>query len=172
MGLEGSSASIPTWSACWRLSFLAARVQLKIDAEFPQFTQHFLEVVYPHYLAPTPSMAIARFLPDATEGALDQGFVIPRDTELCSVLGKGEQTSCEYRTAHPVTLWPIDITEAQYFAGKEPVASLDLPDAHKIRAGIRLRLRTTQPGLPFSKLPLERLTPVFTGERCIADAVV
>ena len=35
-------------------AFLAARVQLKIDAEFPRFTQHLLEMVYPHYLAPTP----------------------------------------------------------------------------------------------------------------------
>ena len=38
-------------------AFLAARVQLKIDAEFPRFTQHLLEIVYPHYLAPMPSMA-------------------------------------------------------------------------------------------------------------------
>jgi len=33
--------------------------QLKIDAEFPRFTQALLEIVYPHYLAPTPSMLIA-----------------------------------------------------------------------------------------------------------------
>jgi type VI secretion system protein ImpG len=182
LGLEGFECVDPYVERLLEgFSFLAARVQLKIDAEFPQFTQHLLEVIYPHYLAPTPSMAIARFLPDPTEGALDQGFVIPRDAELRSVLGKGEQTSCEYRTAHPVTLWPIEITEAQYFAGKEPVASLDLPDAHKIRAGIRLRLRTTQAGLPFSKLPLERLTlylqgsdalPVHLYEQLLANVVM
>jgi len=28
-------------------------VQLKLDAEFPRFTQALLEMVYPHYLAPT-----------------------------------------------------------------------------------------------------------------------
>ena len=39
------------------VAFLAARVQLKLDAEFPRFTQALLEIVYPHYLAPTPSMA-------------------------------------------------------------------------------------------------------------------
>ena len=37
------------------VAFLAARVQLKIDAEFPRFTQALLEIVYPHYLAPTPT---------------------------------------------------------------------------------------------------------------------
>src|ERR687883_717551 len=51
-------------------AFLAARVQLKIDAEFPRFTQHLLELVYPHYLAPTPSMAVVQLKPDLTEGNL------------------------------------------------------------------------------------------------------
>src|SRR5215469_10644034 len=45
-------------------SFLSARVQMKIDAEFPRFTQHLMELVYPHYLAPTPSMAIVQLEPD------------------------------------------------------------------------------------------------------------
>ncbi len=42
------------------VAFLAARVQLKLDAEFPRFTQALLEIVYPHYLAPTPSMLVAQ----------------------------------------------------------------------------------------------------------------
>ena len=87
-------------------AFLAARVQLKIDSEFPRFTQHLLEMVYPHYLAPTPSMAMVQFRPDLKEGALAEGFVLPRHTTLRSPSG-GERTSCEYRTAHEVTLWPI-----------------------------------------------------------------
>lgn len=162
-------------------SFLAARVQLKIDAEFPRFTQHLLEIIYPHYLAPTPSMAVVRVEPDSTESALEQGFVLPRDQALFSVLGKGESTPCEYRTAHEVTLWPLEITEAQYFAGKEPVALLDLPDSGKVRAGIRLRLRTTLPGLSFDKLPLERLhlylhgsdsLPMHLYEQILANTVL
>ena len=31
-------------------AFLAARVQLKLDARHPDFTQHLLEMVYPHFL--------------------------------------------------------------------------------------------------------------------------
>jgi hypothetical protein len=44
-------------------SFMAARMQLKLDAEFPRFTGRLLEVIYPNYVAPTPSMAVARFFP-------------------------------------------------------------------------------------------------------------
>lgn len=163
-------------------SFLAARVQLKIDAEFPRFTRHLLEIIYPHYLAPTPSMVVAQFQPDPTEGSLEEGFAIPRDHALFSLLGKGERTVCEYRTAQPVTLWPLEITEAQYFAGKEPVAQLDLPELPKVRAGIRLRLRTTLSGLPFNKLAaLERLAlylhgsdalPMRLYEQLLTNAVV
>src|SRR5687768_13088939 len=87
-------------------AFLAARVQLKIDAEFPRFTENLLQMVYPHYLQPTPSMAVVELRPSQKHGALAEGFVIPRGTALRGNLGKREQTACEYRTAHAVTLWP------------------------------------------------------------------
>ncbi len=51
-------------------AFLAARMQLKLDAEFPRFTQHLFETVYPGYLAPLPSMAVVQFEPDPGEGSL------------------------------------------------------------------------------------------------------
>ena len=54
-------------------AFLAARVQLKLDAEFPRFTQTLLEIVYPHYLAPTPSMAVVQLKPDAEDPGLATG---------------------------------------------------------------------------------------------------
>jgi type VI secretion system protein ImpG len=95
------------------VAFLSARVQLKFDSEFPQFTQSILNTVYPHYLSPTPSMAIVQFQPDMDEGGLAEGFVIPRGTSLFSKLGKTDQTRCEYRTAHDVTLRPIELVEAE-----------------------------------------------------------
>src|SRR5713226_7740070 len=93
------------------VAFLAARVQLKLDAEFPRFTQSLLDVVYPHYLAPTPSMAVVQFEPDPG-GVPAEGFRIARDNILHSVIGPDEQTACEYRTAHDVTLFPIEVARA------------------------------------------------------------
>ena len=49
-------------------AFLAARVHLKIDGEFPRFTEQLLGLVCPHYLGPTPSMAVVQFTPDRTPG--------------------------------------------------------------------------------------------------------
>ncbi|MGH7785010.1 MAG: type VI secretion system baseplate subunit TssF, partial [Candidatus Binatia bacterium] len=36
-------------------AFLAARIGLKLDDELPEVTESFLNVLYPHYLAPIPS---------------------------------------------------------------------------------------------------------------------
>ncbi len=143
-------------------AFLAARVQVRIDAEFPRFTQHLLEMVYPHYLAPTPSMAMVQFRPDLTEGALADGFTVPRHTVMRSLLGKGDQTPCEYRTAHDVTLWPLEIVEAEYFLAGREAAALDALGLKGAKAGIRIRLRTTA-GLEFKGIALDRLPLFLTG---------
>ena len=93
-------------------AFLAARVQLKLDAEFPRFTQHLLEMVYPHYLAPTPSMAVVQLQPNLREGALADGFVVPRGTVLRSRLGK--RRADRLRVPHrrtTSTLWPLELVE-------------------------------------------------------------
>jgi type VI secretion system protein ImpG len=135
-------------------AFLAARVQFKIDAEFPRFTQHLLETVYPDYLCPTPSMAVVQFTPKPGEGALATGFKLPRHTLLRSLMGKDDHTACEYRTAHAVTLWPIELVEAQYHT--QDLQALKIPKHNvPIPAAIRLRLRITLGGLTWSKLPLD-----------------
>lgn len=140
-------------------AFLAARVQFKIDAEFPRFTEHLLEVVYPHYLSPLPSMTVVQLQPDLSEGALAEGFLVPRATPLRSQIAKGEQTACEYRTAHDVTLWPLQLAEAQYLATPSAVANLGVASRPGMRAGLRLVFRTTA-GLRFDQTKLAEL-PLF-----------
>src|SRR5947208_15318924 len=54
--------------------FLAARVQLKLDAEFLRFTQRLLEIVYAYYLAATPAMAITQLRPDLRDANLASAF--------------------------------------------------------------------------------------------------
>jgi type VI secretion system protein ImpG len=138
-------------------AFLAARIQLKMEAEYPTFTQSLLQMVYPHYLAPTPSMAIVRFTPDAMLRGTPQGVELPAGLELRSLLGTEDQTNCEFRTAHAVRLLPIEVTEADYIASPAAVAAFGLPEQPNIRAAIRLRLRSMG-NIPIAKLGLERLS--------------
>ena len=98
------------------VGFLAARVQLKLDAEFPRFTQALLEIVYPHYLAPTPSMLVAQLKPDPGDPNLASGITVPRGSTMHSLIAGDEATACEFRTAQDVRLWPIEVVSANYFS--------------------------------------------------------
>jgi type VI secretion system protein ImpG len=157
LGLDGFECADPYVERLLEgFSFLAARVQMKLDAEFPRFTQHLSELVYPHLLAPTPSMAVVQLQPDLSNPALQAGFELPRGSAMRSVLGKGDNTACEYRSAHALTLWPVELVEARFFTHSGSQAA-GLPAlAPSVKAGIRLRLRSH--GVPFSDLALDRLS--------------
>jgi type VI secretion system protein ImpG len=135
-------------------AFLSARVHLKLDAEFPRFTQGLLETVYPDYLCPLPAMAIVKIEPEEQEGALAPGFVIKRGTLMRSQLSKGERTACTFSTAQDVRLLPLAITEARYFI--RDLAELNLPRELGARAAFRIRLRKTIPE-PFKTIQADPL---------------
>lgn len=163
LGMESTEVADPYVERLLEgFAFLAARVQLKIDAEFPNFTQNLLELVYPDYLAPLPSMSVVQLQPILEEGALADGVVVQRHTSLRSITGRGERTACEYRTAHDVTLWPIEVTEATYYNSAGALATIDVQQLDNVRAGIRLRLHTTG-GLAFSDLALDKLMLFLKG---------
>src|SRR5882672_3554740 len=135
-------------------AFLSARVHLKLDAEFPRFTQGLIETVYPDYLCPLPSMAIVKFEPEEKEAALAPGFVVKRGTFMRSQVGKGDTAACTFSTAHDVRLLPLAITEARYFI--KAVAELNLPRELNARAAFRLRFRKTIPE-PFKEIRADPL---------------
>lgn len=89
-------------------AFLAGRIHLKADDDFPEISESFLNVLYPHYLAPVPSMAIVQFTPK--EGVLTTGYSITRGTGLYSQAV--QDTRCRFRTGFQVTFWPIKVAGA------------------------------------------------------------
>ncbi|CAN5316369.1 type VI secretion system baseplate subunit TssF [soil metagenome] len=151
-------------------AFLAARIQLRLDAEFPKFTDRLLEICYPNFLAPLPSMTIVQFTPNAADPALAAGPLVERDTDLRGLLGKGEETACRFRVAQAVRLWPLEVSEAQYLPH---VAELPSPPAllalagRRARAGLRLRLKPSS-GVAIGKLALDALSLHFTGQDNVA----
>ena len=145
------------------VAFLTARVQLELELQYPALTSHLLEIIYPHYLAPIPSMLVARLEPDNSVSGATAGFRIPRGTQLRSRLGRDDKTPCEFRTAHDVTLWPIEITEAEYLDSRGELVAAGAPRDIDARAGIRLRLRRFS-GMPIADLDLDKLTLFLSGD--------
>jgi type VI secretion system protein ImpG len=92
-------------------ALLTARVSKKLDDEFPELTDALLGVLYPHYLAPIPSMAIVQFELDPGRVELPNGFWIPRGSKLHTSPVSG--VPCKFRTGYPVGLWPVELTSAK-----------------------------------------------------------
>jgi type VI secretion system protein ImpG len=150
------------------VGFLAARVQLKIDAEFPRFTQALLEIIYPHYLAPTPSMLVAQLRPDSSDPNLAAGPSVPRGTTLSSMVSSDDATSCEFRTSQDVTLWPVEVVSASYFSFAPDLPLNSLPIAQRIKGGVRIRLKTTA-GVKFKQTAIDRLCFYLAGRDDVAN---
>jgi type VI secretion system protein ImpG len=148
-------------------AFLAARVKLKIDAEFPRFTSHMLEMVYPHYLAPTPSMAVVQMTPNHRQGVLTEGFTVPAGTVLRGNLGKGEPTACEYRTGHALDLWPIEVATVAHSTYLGDLSDVRLTTKRPLKAALRIRLRTAGE-LTFNQLALTHLPLFVRGQDQVA----
>jgi type VI secretion system protein ImpG len=109
-------------------------------------------------------MAVLQMQPEPGESTLVDGFNIPRGSVLRSQIARGEQTACEYRTSHDVQLWPIELTEAEYLAGASAVANCGVPSRPGLKAGLRLRFKTTLPDLKFNQIALASLESQKSGK--------
>ena len=157
LGVDGVEVSDPYVERLLEgFAFLTARVQLKLDAEFPRLIQHLLEVVYPNFLAPVPAMMVAQLVPDPGDPNLAQGAWVRRSSALHSELPRGQNTLCEFRTAHDVQLWPIEIDSVQFFSYAPDLPLARLPGAARIKGGLRIKLRALG-GLTFRQLPIDSL---------------
>jgi type VI secretion system protein ImpG len=136
-------------------AFLTARVHHKLDDELPEITDALLGVLYPHYLAPVPSMSVVQFVLDPEQGKLTTGHRIDRGATLYSQPVDG--SPCRFRTCYPVTLWPIEVSSARF----------DTPDrlgpAGQAAAVLVLELRCLG-GTTFADLDLDRLRFFLHGE--------
>ena len=172
LGMQGTEVADPYVERLIEsFCFMSARMRIKLDAEFPRFTQRLLEVVYPNYVSPTPSIAVVQLHPNLLSGDLINGFAVPRDTALFSKVPEGEVTACEFRSSQDVTLWPIELMSAKLAGAPPDMPALDryLPPHVQVKGSLRLRLRSMN-GLKFSDIKgLDRLPIYLKGDDQIAS---
>jgi type VI secretion system protein ImpG len=167
LGMEGLEVADPYVERLLEgAAFLAARVQLKQDAEFPQLAQRLLDMVSPNLAAPLPSMLVAQVTP-SNDPNLIAGFTLPRGSALTGPRTALGPTRCEFRTAQPVTLTPIKITQVEYFLSATDIPLSGLPLRERPRSGVRVRMELPE-GMRFAQLPLNSLRFFMGGLQDVA----
>ncbi len=142
-------------------ALLTGRIQKRIDDDFPELTDALLGVLYPHYLAPIPSMTVVQFQTEPAN-AKPEGLQIEPGTRLHTQKIDGCQ--CRFRTCYPTTLWPLEVVHAE-------LQSLPLKGGLQPPSGAvaALRIQVACRGqLQFSDLQLDALRFYLDG----ADEVV
>ncbi len=145
------------------VALLAARIHLRLDDDFPEITQALLNIVFPHYTRPIPSMSVAEF--HLREGRLTTSVKVPRHSVLYSRPVDG--MPCTFRTAYPTEVWPLSIVDAQWTS----IDRLDPPvKAPGAAAALRLRI-DCWPGVKLTTLPLNSLRFFLNGEPPLVHAL-
>lgn len=139
------------------VALLNARIQDKLNDDFPEMTDGLLGTLYPHYQRPIPSMSIVQF---QAADALDECVTIAQKTELDSDTFGGE--SCRFSTCYPAEIQPLKVESAQLLArpfiapGADVVSGAD--------GVLKISLRTLSPALNLSELKPGKLRFYLRGQ--------
>jgi type VI secretion system VasI/ImpG family protein len=148
------------------VAFLGARVKLKLQDQFPDFTQHLLNAIQPHYLAPTPSMCVVALEPREGDHAIATGFKAPRLTEMSATGRDDASTPVTFRTGQDVTLWPLRIAEAEYLPTRAAVSTYAGAAGVRAEAGLRLKFAGLG-GIPLSAFAPDVLPIYLDGSEVV-----
>jgi type VI secretion system protein ImpG len=146
-------------------ALLAARVHLRIDDDFPRITEALLNILYPHYLRPIPSMSVAEFHSDPERGKLTSKLEIPRGTMLYSRPVEG--IPCKFQTCYHTALWPLKVSDAQWLTPDRLSPTLRAPEASAV---LRVELECF-PDVSFEKLEVETVDFYLNGEGAVMHAL-
>jgi type VI secretion system ImpH/TssG family protein len=137
-------------------AFLTARVQRKLDDDYPQLSQSLLEVLYPQLTRPIPSMAVAELSLDFDQSIPAAGRAVPAGTPFVSKPVRGEPL--RFRSTAPARLWPLKIARAEI----TPPRGDDLARHPRVRSVLTIQVEAV--GTKLSELELEELDLYLKGE--------
>ena len=148
-------------------ALLNSRIAKRLDDDYPEFTEALFEVLYPHYLRPFPSCSIARMDFSGAAAQLTTASTIARGTQLTTRPVRG--AACTFRTAYPVTVAPLELSEA-WFA---PI--IDTPEAVRPPIGatssVSITIASTAEQVSVAQLKLGKLRVFIDGEPSFCAAL-
>lgn len=139
-------------------AFLAARVHLKMEDEFPEISEGILSIVYPQLTRPIPSMSVVEFQLDPDKGKLTSGMKIERNSLLYSKPIGG--VPCTFRTSYDTTLWPLTVNAVEFSAPSRLKPAVKTNDS---QWAVRIELSCAR-DVTFAGLKLDQLRFYLDGE--------
>ncbi|MEX0794157.1 MAG: type VI secretion system baseplate subunit TssF [Pirellulaceae bacterium] len=134
-------------------AYLNARTRFKLEDDFPEIAASMLDVLYPHFLRPVPSMTVTQFQLEKSQIDLVGGFEIKRHTTLETESIDGEP--CRFRTAYPVTAWPFQISDLSL--SSHPFQAPQTPYNADATSMLRIQLDTFLETSNFNQMQAKRL---------------
>lgn len=86
-------------------SFLSGRIRQKLEDDLPEISHSLINVLWPNYLRPVPSMSVLEFEP--RKHVITSKKTIKRGAEVQSI--QVDKVSCLFRTCVDVDIFPIEI---------------------------------------------------------------
>jgi len=146
-------------------AFLAARIHLRLDDEFPEITGALLEELYPCFMRPLPSMSLVEFQLDKERGKSTATRRIARGTPIQSRPSGG--FVCRFQTSYDTALQPITVERAAW----RPASSLTAAQTTRPTAGVLEIQLACLPDVTFSGLDLSSLRFYLDGGSDLTHAL-
>ncbi|MDR5013187.1 type VI secretion system baseplate subunit TssF [Aeromonas veronii] len=127
-------------------AFLTGNLRAKIEDEFPELTHGLLNMLWPNYLRPVPSMTIMQF--SVIPGAIAQPALVRQGCQLDSL--PMDDVTCHFQTCHDAWVYPAEMRQITAQSGNDlSTISLDI---------------ALHAPLPLSELQLDKLRFFLGGD--------
>ncbi len=139
-------------------AYLNARIQHKLEDDFPELSDALLEVLFPHYHRPIPSMSIVQFIPDKDK--LDTSYTLDKKTLLETEQFGGE--TCQFSTIYETQLHPFEVVGGTLLS--KPFSTPGSKDIKGAAGVLKISLKTFNESITFADVRPERIRFYLKGQ--------
>lgn len=139
-------------------AYLNARIQHKLDDDFPELSDALLEVLFPHYQRPIPSMSIVQFVAD--EEKLEASYRLAKNTLMETEQFQGE--NCRFSTVYETTLHPFKVSSAAFLG--RPFSTPGSQDLKGSAGVLKLSFKTFNDEITFADVKPDRIRLYLKGQ--------
>ena len=148
MGINGDGIDDPQVTRLIEsFAFMNAKLQQRLDDNYPQLTDSLLQLLFPHFTRPIPAYSIVKMQPREEVAAK---YTLPKGTQL-GINDNGSETAI-FRTCQEVDLHPIELKSALVSIAPFDIAKPQ--SAKQAKAMLELEIPTAAPqrSCPFGSL--------------------